>query len=224
MKEISSLILRMATENPGWGYTRIQGALKNLGHGVARSTVAKVLKDNGIAPAPGRPSSWRTFLRGHWGAIAGADFFTSEVWTPRGLITYYTLFVIDLRSRRVHVAGSTPTPDAWFMAQAARRLTDAVDGFLAGHRVLICDRDRKWTHGFRRIVQSAGVRIVLTPIQAPNAKGCASYCTSSVGIEGDSGLGRLHFTERRARRAGLRSYRTGWSGPGGSNRHCPLSL
>ena len=112
MKAIASLILRMATENPGWGDTRIQGALKNLGHGVARSTVAKVLKDNGIAPAPDRPSSWRTFLRAHWGAIAGADFFPSEVWTPRGLITYYTPFVMDLRSRPVHVAGSTPAPDA----------------------------------------------------------------------------------------------------------------
>ena len=156
MQEISSLILRMATENPAWGYTRIQGALKNLGHGVARSTVAKVLKAHGIPPAPDRPTSWRTFLRAHWGEIAGADFFTSEVWTPRGLITYYTLFVLDLRSRRVHVAGSTPTPDAWFMAQAARRLTDAVDGFLAGHQILICDRDSKWTDGFRRIVQGAG--------------------------------------------------------------------
>jgi putative transposase len=100
----------------GWGYTRLQGALKNLGHSVARSTVAKVVKANGIPPASDRPTSWRTFLRAHWGAIAGAEFFTSEVWTPRGLITYYPLFVIDLRSRRVHVAGSTPTPDAWFMA------------------------------------------------------------------------------------------------------------
>jgi hypothetical protein len=144
MPEISSLILRMATENPAWGYTRIQGALKNLGHAVARSTVAKVLKAHGIPPAPDRPTSWRTFLRAHWGAIAGADFFTTEVWTPRGLITYYTLFVLDLRSRRVHVAGSTPTPDAGFMAQAARRLTNAVGGFSGrpshphlrpGHRV-----------------------------------------------------------------------------------------
>jgi putative transposase len=122
MPEISSLILRMATENPAWGYTRIQGALKNLGHGVARSTVAKVLKAHGIPPAPDRPTSWRTFLRAHWGAIAGADVFTTEVWIPRELITDYTPFVIDLRSRPVHVADSTPTPDAWFMAQAARRL------------------------------------------------------------------------------------------------------
>jgi HTH-like domain len=87
MQKISSLILRMATENSAWGYTRIQGALKNLGHGVARSTVAKVLKANGILPAPDRPTSWRTFLRAHWGEIAGADFFTTEVWTPRGLIS-----------------------------------------------------------------------------------------------------------------------------------------
>jgi transposase InsO family protein len=183
MREISSLILQMATENPAWGYTRIQGALKNLGHDAARSTVAKVLKDNGIAPAPDRPSSWRMFLRAHRGAIAGADFFTSEVWTPRGLVTYYTLFVIDLRSRRVHVAGSTPTPDTWFMAQAARRLTDAVDGFLARHQVLICDRDAKWTAGLRRIVEGAGVRIVLTPVQAPNANAYAERFVRSIREE-----------------------------------------
>jgi putative transposase len=197
LREISSLILRMATENPGWGYTRIQGALKNLGHAVARSTVAKVLKANGLPPAPDRPSSWRTFLRAHWGAIAGADFFTTEVGTPRGLITYYTLFVLDLRSRRVQVLGSTPTPDAGFMAQAARRLTDAVDGFLARHRVLICDRDAKWTEGFRRIVEGARVRIVLTPVQVPNANACAERFVRSIREEcldrlilfGDQGLG-----------------------------------
>jgi putative transposase len=183
MQEISALILRMARENPGWGYTRIQGALKNLGHGVARSTVAKVLKANGIPPAPARPSSWRTFLRAHWGEIAGADFFTSEVWSPRGLITYYTLFVLDLRSRRVHVVGSTPTPDAWFMAQAARRLTDAVDGFLMGHQILICDRDAKWTNGFRRILQGAGVRTVRTPVQGPNANAYAERFVRSIREE-----------------------------------------
>jgi putative transposase len=195
MPAISSLILRMATENPGWGYTRIQGALNNLGHDVARSTVAKVLKNNGIAPAPDRPSSWRPFLRAHWGAIAGADFFTSEVWTPRGLVTYYTLFLLDLRSRRVHVAGSTPTPDAGFMAQAARRLIDAVDGFLAGHRVLICDRDAKGTEGFRRIVEGAGVRIVLTPLQAPNANAHAERFVRSIREECLDRL--ILFGERR---------------------------
>jgi putative transposase len=189
----------MASENPTWGYTRIQGALKNLGHDVARSTVAKALKDNGIGPAPDRPSSWRTFLRAHWGEIAGADFFTTEVWTPRGLVTYYTLFVLDLRSRRVHVAGSTPSPDARFMAQVARRLTDAVDGFLANHRVLLCDRDSKWTDGFRRIVQSAGVRIVMTPLQAPNANAHAERFVRSIRAECLDRL--ILFGERRLFRA-----------------------
>src|SRR3989442_3701959 len=137
MREIASLIVRMATGNPAWGYSRIQGALKNLEHRGARSTVAKVLKHNGISPAPGRPSSWRTFLRAHWGEIAGADFFTTEAWTPRGQRTYYTLPVIDLRSRRVHAVGSTPHSDAALMAQTARGLTDAVDGFLAGHPVIV---------------------------------------------------------------------------------------
>jgi putative transposase len=199
MKEISTLIVRMATENPAWGYTRIQGALKSLGHRVARSTVATVLKDNGIPPAPDRPSSWRTFLRAHWGEIAGADFFTTEVWTPRGLITYDTLFVLDLRSRQVHVVGSTPTPDRGFMAQAARRLTDAVDGFLVGHQVLICDRDRKWIHGFRHILQGAGVRIVLTPVQAPNANAYAERFVRSIREEC---LDRhIFFGERRLLRA-----------------------
>jgi HTH-like domain len=113
MPEIASLIRRMAMENPAWGYTRIQGALNNLGHEVARSTVAKVLKAHGIPPAPDRPTSWRTFLRAHWGEVAGADFFTTEVWTPRGLITYYTPFVLDLRSRRVHVVGPPRMCGSW---------------------------------------------------------------------------------------------------------------
>lgn len=75
------------------------------------TTVAKVLKDHGIPPAPDRPSSWRTFLRAHWGAIAGADFLTSEVWTPRGLVTYYTLFLIDLRRRRADRADAGPSAE-----------------------------------------------------------------------------------------------------------------
>jgi transposase InsO family protein len=195
MKEIASLIVRMATDNPTWGYGRIQGALKNLDHRVARSTVAKILKDNGISPAPGRPSSWRTFLRAHWGAIAAADFFTTEVWTPRGLVTYYTLFVLDLKSRRVRMMGSTPNPDMAFMAQAARRLTDAVDGFLVDHRVLICDRDGKWTEGFRAIMEGAGMRIVLTPIRAPNAN---AYAERFVRTVREECLDRLIlFGERR---------------------------
>ena len=83
-----TLVVRMAEENPTWGYTRIRGALKNIGHRVGRSTIARILKAQGIPPVPARPTSWETFLRAHWGAIAGADFFTTEVWTWRGLVTY----------------------------------------------------------------------------------------------------------------------------------------
>jgi hypothetical protein len=111
LKELEELTVRMGHENSRWGYTRIQGALCNLGHRVARSTIAKILKGHGIEPAPDR--------------------------------TYYNLFVIDLASRRVHLAGPTRHPDDAFMRQAARDLTAPIDGFLGGHRVLICDRDSK---------------------------------------------------------------------------------
>ena len=147
LAEIRRLVLRMATENPSWGYTRIQGALKNVGHRVARSTIASILKADGIPPSRERPSSWRTFLRAHWSALVAGDFFTTEVWTARGLVTYYTLFVLELPSRPVHVAGSTPYPDEPFAVQAVRDLANTIDGILAEGCVLICDRDRKWSRG-----------------------------------------------------------------------------
>jgi len=121
-REIQALIVRMADENPGWGYTRIQGALKVVGHRVGRTTIARILKAHGTPPVPERPTSWQTFLRAHWGAIAGADFFTTEVWTAKGLVTFYTLLIIDLASSRVRILGSTPRPDGLFMHQMARAL------------------------------------------------------------------------------------------------------
>jgi transposase len=147
--EIRRIVVPMATENPTWGYTRIQGALQNVGHRVGRSTIRRILKAAGLPPVPQRPTSWQTFLRAHWGVIAGADFLTTEVWTWRGLVTYYTVFVIDLASRRVQVLGSTPYPNELFMGQAVRMMTAADDGVLVGHRVLICDRDRKWSRPVR---------------------------------------------------------------------------
>jgi helix-turn-helix protein len=87
-REIRRLSVRMAQENPTWGYRRIQGALRNLRHRVARSTIATILRTHGIGPVPERPISWRTFLAAHWGAIAAAYSFTTEVRTVRGLVTY----------------------------------------------------------------------------------------------------------------------------------------
>ena len=99
---------------------------------------------HGIKPAPDRPTPWRTFLKAHADVIGAADFFTTEVWTPRGLVTYYRMFVIDIATRAVHVAGTTRNPDARFMAQIARNLTDCVDGFLRAKQFLIVDRDGKF--------------------------------------------------------------------------------
>jgi transposase InsO family protein len=183
LADIRRLVVRMATENPMWGYTRIQGALQNVGHRVGRSTIARILKAAGLPPVPERPTSWRTFLRAHWGAIAGADFFTTEVWTWRGMVTYYTVFVIDLASRRVHIAGSTPHPDALFMRQVSRTLTAADIGLLRPHTVLICDRDRKWSEDVRRRLGDAGIRVVLTPVQAPNANAFAERFVRSINEE-----------------------------------------
>ena len=91
MQEIRRLVVRLAAENSSWGYARIQGTLKDLGHRVGRTTVSRILKKEGIQPAPDRPSSWKTFLKAHWGEVAATDFFTTEVWTLKGLVTYYTL-------------------------------------------------------------------------------------------------------------------------------------
>jgi transposase InsO family protein len=183
LAEIGHLVIRMAEENPTWGYTRIQGALKNLGRRVGRSTIARMLKAQGIPPVPDRPTSWKTFLRAHWGVIAEADFFTTEVWTWRGLVTYYTIFVIDLASRRVHILGSTPHPNELFMRQVTRTLTAAEEGPLRNHRVLIHDRDRKWSSGVRQLLEDAGLKIVRTPYQAPNANAYAERFVRSIKEE-----------------------------------------
>jgi transposase InsO family protein len=183
LAEIRRLVVRMAEENPTWGYTRIVGVLKNVGHRVSRSSIARILRAHEIPPVPERPTSWQTFLHAHWGAVAGADFFTTEVWTWRGLVTYYTVFVIDLASRRVQIVGSTPHPHEVFMQQVARTLTAADDGLLVQHRVLICDRDTKWSAPVRARLRDAGIRVVLTPYQAPNANAYAERFVRSIKEE-----------------------------------------
>src|SRR5713226_7574133 len=121
MQEISALIVRMAQDNPGWGYTRIQGALGNLGHRVGRGTIANVLKRSGIEPSPERSkrTTWSTFLKAHWKVLAGSDFLTVEVWTARGLVNHYLLLVISLADRAVQIAGITTRPDESWMLQIA---------------------------------------------------------------------------------------------------------
>ena len=148
MDEITELVVRMARENRSWGYTRIQGALRNVGHKVGRTTVANILKAHGIEPAPerGKKMTWAEFLRAHWSVLAAADFFTVEVWAPRGLVTIYVFFVIELATRRIEIAGTTTGPSEVWMTQVGRNLTDPFDGFLADKRYLILDRDSKFSH------------------------------------------------------------------------------
>jgi putative transposase len=175
--------VRMASENSGWGYCRIQGELKKVGHCVAPSTIAKTLKDHGIPPSPQRHTTWRTFLRSHADVIAAADFFTVEVWTPRGLVTHYVLFVIHHATRAVQFAGVTTNPNSAFMAQVARNLTDCVDGFLLGKRYLILDNDTIFTAQFTRILKDAGVKVVRTSLHAPNMNAIAERYVLTVKTE-----------------------------------------
>jgi hypothetical protein len=121
-------------------------------------------------------ASWRTFLRAHWGAISGADFFTTEVWTWRGLVTYYTLFVIDLASRRVQIVGSTPHPEV-FMRQVARTLTAADAEESLRHRVLICDRDRKMERAGAAVLGRRGGSCGADTVSgAERERACGAFC------------------------------------------------
>ena len=175
----------MANENPTWGYTRIRGGLKSLGHEVARNTIKAILKDHGIAPAPerGTKTPWKTFLAAHWDALAAADFFTVEVLTVGGLVRYVVFFVMKLKTRAVEIAGITCQPDESWMTQLARNLTDAGDGFLRGVQYLILDRDPLYTAAFRRLLRDSGVKPLLLPARSPNLNAFAERFVLSVKSE-----------------------------------------
>src|SRR5205823_11546864 len=132
-QELEALMVRMAQENRSWGYDRIVGALTNLGPTISDQTVGNILQRPGIAPAPERKTTttWTEFIRTHMAVLVATDFFTAEVWTLGGLVTYYVLFFIHLESREIHVAGVTPHPHAAWMVQVARNATMEERGFLS---------------------------------------------------------------------------------------------
>src|SRR5579859_1800190 len=183
--EIVSVLLRMAKDNPRWGYTRLRGALRNLGYEVGRNTIKRILKEQGLEPAPmrGKSDSWATFIKAHLGAIAGADFFTVEVLSLAGLIRFYVFFLIDIASRRIEIAGISPSPDGAWMAQIARNLLDAEEGFLVGKRYLILDRDPLYTGDFRRMLEAAGVKAVRLPPRSPDLNAFAERFVLSIKSE-----------------------------------------
>ena len=202
---IADLTVRMARENPRWGYTRIQGALRNVGHRVGRTTVANILKRNGIDPAPerGKRMTWSQFLKAHWNVLAAADFFTVEVWGPRGLVTFYVFFVIELATRRIEIAGITPGPNEAWMMQIGRNLTDPIDGFLAEKELLILDRDSKYSSAFRELLKDSGVAVVRLPPRSPNLNAYAERFVRSIK---DECLNRMIFFGERSLRKATREY------------------
>lgn len=200
-RDVRQLLVKMATENLTWGYTRLQGALKNLGFKVSRGTVANVLKENGIEGAPdrGARTPWKTFLKAHWEVLAASDFLTTEVWTKGGLVTYYIFFVIELKTRRVQIAGMTPNPNGPFMVQIARNLTECEDGFLKCKEILLRDRDKKYCDQFDAILKDAGIEPKPLPAQSPNLNAYAERFVLTVKSEC---LNRMvFFGERSLRRA-----------------------
>src|SRR6266516_7847790 len=208
MQKISALIVRMARDNPGWGYTRIQGALGNLGHRVGRGTVANVLKRSGIEPSPERSkrTTWSTFLRAHWKVLAASDFLTVEVWTGRGLVTHYLLLVISLADRVVQIAGITTQPHEAWMLQVARNLVYEEAGVLKGKRYLIIDRDTKYAESFRRLVNGSGTSVIRLPPLSPNLNAYAERFVRSIKFEC---LNRMIFIGQASLRC--RANRSGYS-------------
>jgi putative transposase len=164
-REIEQLIVRMASENQDWGYDRIAGALANLGHNVCDQTVGNVLQRHGVPPAPERKraTTWAAFIRTHLALLAGSDFFTAEVLTLRGLVTYYVLFFMHVESRRVDIAGITVHPNEPWMKQIARNVTMEEHGILRDCRYLLHDRDTKYSSPSGPSSRQAGLNRLRCP-------------------------------------------------------------
>jgi putative transposase len=182
---LEALVVRLAQENRAWGYDRIAGALANLGHTLSDQTVGNILRRHGIPRAPERrkTTTWNAFIRAHLDVLVATDFFTTEVWTRCGLVTYYVLFFIHLASRRVHVAGVTSHPDQGWMGQMARNVTMAEWGSLSPGEYLIHDRDGRFCPAFQRTVDAVGVRRVVLPPRSPDLNAYAERWVRSVKEE-----------------------------------------
>src|SRR3989454_1004084 len=204
-QEIEALVVRMAQENRSWGYDRIVGALANLGYTVSDQTVGNILKRHGLPPAPERQTTttWKEFIRTHMEVLVATDFFTAEVWTLGGLVTYYVLFFIHLSSRKVHIAGMTPHPNEAWMKQVARNITMEEWGILSAGQYLIHDRDGKYCPAFQHIVDAAGVERVVLPPRSPNLNAYAERWVRSVK---DEALSRLILFGEASLRHALHEY------------------
>src|SRR6266705_5030621 len=165
VSQARQLVLRLAAENPSWGYKRIQGELTGLGFTLSPSTVWNILRRHGIDPVPRRARlSWREFLHQQAASIVECDFFTVDtLWLRR----FYVFFFIELERRRVHIAGITAHPNGGWVTQQARQLLTTLSDEGRKPRILIRDRDVKLTKAFDAICRSHGIEVIRTPIAAP---------------------------------------------------------
>jgi len=169
--KLAALIVRMAGDNPRWGYLRIKGECQKMGLRVSATTVKKVLLGAGLDPAPRRDGpSWSEFLRSQAEGILACDFFTVET---AFLKTLYVLFFIEVGSRRLHITTATPHPSGRFVTQQARNLSFKLDERSEPVRFLIHDRDAKFSRSFDDVFASEGIRVICTSFRAPNANAFA---------------------------------------------------
>jgi putative transposase len=183
--DIRQLVIKLATENIGWGYTKIRDALRGLKIEIGRTTIADLLADAGIEPAPERrrKRTWKQFITSHWETLYACDFFSAETLGVFGPVRVMVFFFVELRSRAVHVAGIRIDPDGVWMAQMARSLLDPDDGFLRNATHLILDRDPLFTETWTKLLESSGVKCTPIPAQSPNCNPYAERFVRTVRTE-----------------------------------------
>ena len=185
-KDVRKLVITLAMENPGWGYTKLRDAMRTgLGVEIGRTTVANYLAEAGIEPAPERAKkrTWKQSMKAPWDSLCGCDFFAVEALGLTGTVRHRVFFVIMLKTRAVEIAGIRVDPDGEWMKQMARNLTDVVDGFLRNATYLIHDRDPVFTEAFEAILGERGVKCVRIPAQSPNCNPHAERFVKTVRDE-----------------------------------------